>query len=81
MGNNQPRYFTEKEAMEIIGKHTTERLFQQLNKNGKYVDYNLFSQIISIQFDRMVYSLSLFLLTHSLPPPLTICSLYPLSLA
>jgi hypothetical protein len=63
MGNSQPRYYNEKEAMDIIGKHTSERLLQQLNKNGKYIDYNLFLQIISIQFDRMVKS-------SPSPPPL-----------
>jgi hypothetical protein len=56
MGNSQPRYFNDKEALEIIGKHTAERLTSQLNQNGRYLDYNLFSQIIAVQFDRMVSS-------------------------
>jgi hypothetical protein len=56
MGNSQPRYFNDKEALEIIGKHTAERLASQLNQNGRYLDYNLFCQIIAVQFDRMVPS-------------------------
>jgi hypothetical protein len=55
MGNNHPHYYNAKEASDIIGLNTWDRLIKQLNQySGKYIDYNTFIKIISVQFDRMV---------------------------
>lgn len=60
MGNNNPRYYNTKEAYDIIGLNTSDRLSRQLNQYcGKYMDYAMFTRMISLQFDRMVYILFL----------------------
>lgn len=57
MGNSQPRYFSEKESREVIGYATAERLSAQLKGYcdfGHYVDYEIFSSVLSAYFESMV---------------------------
>jgi len=51
------RYYSSKEAMGILGDETWVRLRKQLEwhaKNGRYVDYALFSRILYRRYERMV---------------------------
>jgi len=47
MGNGQPRYYSNNEAIEIIGGDTWDRLRKQLERSrGKGVDYAIFNRIL-----------------------------------
>lgn len=57
MGNSHPRYYSEKESRELIGRATVERLSAQLKSfcdYGHYVDFEIFSSILGAHFEAMV---------------------------
>ena len=52
-----PKYYTKKEAINILGDETWVRLRKQLERfarSGRYVDYQLFSRILYRRYERMV---------------------------
>ena len=52
-----PKYYTNKEAINILGDETWVRLRKQLERfarSGRYVDYQLFSRILYRRYERMV---------------------------
>ena len=52
-----PKYYTNKEAISILGDETWVRLRKQLERfarSGRYVDYQLFSRILYRRYERMV---------------------------
>ena len=54
MGNNQPRYFSNEKAIEIIGGNTWLRLRKQLERTrGKIVDFSVFYRIVLSKFELM----------------------------
>jgi hypothetical protein len=57
MGNysSHPKYYSSKEAIQILGDDTWIRLRNQLKLSiGGSVDYELFSRILYCRFERMV---------------------------
>jgi hypothetical protein len=57
MGNfaSHPKYYSNKEAIEILGDDTWARLRNQLEQcRGRVVDYELFAKILYCRFERMV---------------------------
>ena len=57
MGNfsSHPKYYSSKEAIEILGDDTWIRLRNQLEQcRGRIVDYELFAKILYCRFERMV---------------------------
>jgi hypothetical protein len=54
-GTSQPKYYSSKEANNILGDETWQRL-KQLEKHarGGKVDYQLFSRILYRRYERMV---------------------------
>lgn len=57
MGNfsSHPKYYSSKEAIEILGDETWVRLRNQLESSrGSTVDYDLFAKVLSCRFERMV---------------------------
>ena len=70
-----PKYYTNKEAINILGDETWVRLRKQLERfarSGRYVDYQLFSRILYRRYERMVnpcrYILPTSPLLLTLPP-------------
>eukprot|EP01041_Mallomonas_annulata_P000826 gene826-1606_t len=54
MGNGQPRYFSQQEAMSILGNDTFNTLRLQLIRIcGRFIDYNSFYRILIGRFERM----------------------------
>eukprot|EP01038_Epipyxis_sp_PR26KG_P004301 gene4301-6097_t len=54
MGNGHHRYFTNSEAIEVIGGEVWAKLRYKLEKNNhKSIDYAVFSTIIKSRFERM----------------------------
>ena len=61
MGNfsSHPKYYSSKEAIEILGDGTWIRLRNQLELcKGRVVDYDLFAKILYCRFERMVSVIS-----------------------
>lgn len=57
MGNfsSHPKYYSSKEAIEILGDDTWISLRNQLELcRGQVVDYDLFAKILYCRFERMV---------------------------
>ena len=57
MGNfsSHPKYYSSKEAIEILGDDTWISLRNQLEScRGQVVDYDLFAKILYCRFERMV---------------------------
>ncbi len=55
MGNNQQRYLTNTEALETLGSETWSTINKKFEITGtRYVDYQLFSNILLSSYPRMV---------------------------
>jgi hypothetical protein len=55
MGNNQHRYLSNNDAVEIIGSERWTELRVKLDKNGYLgIDYELFAAILHSRYERMV---------------------------